>query len=162
MLIILQIIVSYPISLLHAAAIIHWYINLKLKLFSTKLFLSLPKGSINLSFATLKNDIKSQFFEFHLEIHSALKFDLPRRIYLFKVNDRKIGTTCEICSKVTIKTPGHVSINTSQVLRYSFSNNPKDFFFNYSSHRRIMNPVSHLKWGALGDLVPFVQFKKRE
>ena len=30
----------------------------------------------------------------------------PAGIYLFKVNNRNIRTRCEICSKLTIKTPG--------------------------------------------------------
>ena len=31
--------------------------------------------------------------------------DNPAGIYLLKVNDRNTGTRCEICSKLTIKTP---------------------------------------------------------
>ena len=31
--------------------------------------------------------------------------DIPDDIYLFKVNNRNTRTRCEICSKLTIKTP---------------------------------------------------------
>ena len=39
----------------------------------------------------------------------------PAGIYLFKVNNRNTGTRCEICSKLTIKTPECVQVNAGRV-----------------------------------------------
>ena len=42
-------------------------------------------------------------------LHIDLKCIVPAGIYMFKVNNRNTRTRCEICSKLTIKTPepGH-------------------------------------------------------
>ena len=41
---------------------------------------------------------------FHANFFTITAF--PAGIYMLKVNSRNTGTRCEICSKVTIKTPG--------------------------------------------------------
>ena len=35
----------------------------------------------------------------------------PASIYMFKVNNRNTGARCEICSKLTIKTPDTISVS---------------------------------------------------
>ena len=37
--------------------------------------------------------------------HKTLVITFPAGIYLFKVNNKNTRTRCEICSKLTIKTP---------------------------------------------------------
>ena len=63
----------------------------------------------------------------------------PGSIYLFEVKNWNIGTTCEICSKLTIKALNIFSnllqclctcfkqVNTSWVLRASFTDKTKAF-----------------------------------
>ena len=48
---------------------------------------------------------KTKAPEFHLKLHKKVKERAPAGIYLFKVNYRNTRTRCEICSKLTIKTP---------------------------------------------------------
>ena len=45
-----------------------------------------------------------QFMTFYLETFSRENY-LPAGNYMFKVNNRNTRTRCEICSKLTIKTP---------------------------------------------------------
>ena len=49
-------------------------------------------------------DFWSWIFPEHLQIISCLSLH-PAGNYMFKVNNRKIGTRCGICSRLTIKTP---------------------------------------------------------
>ena len=52
--------------------------------------------------------LRLPYLKFNVTV-SSLKcgFHLPANIYLFKVNNRTIRKMCEICSKLTIKTPFH-------------------------------------------------------
>ena len=47
-------------------------------------------------------------------------FQFPAGIYLFKVNNRNTRTTCEICSKLTIKTPERCYWRSSGVFIVNF------------------------------------------
>ena len=52
--------------------------------------------------------VSFSYFLFHLTLstkHLTLTNAFPASIYLFKVNNRNTRTRCEICSKLTIKTP---------------------------------------------------------
>ena len=51
-----------------------------------------------------------------------IKEKIPANIYLFKVNNRNIGKRCEICSKLTIKTPERCQWRRSGVLIVNFEN----------------------------------------
>ena len=46
-------------------------------------------------------------YQFYLQSSAAINsfLDNPASIYLFKVSNRNTRTMCEICSKLTIKTP---------------------------------------------------------
>ena len=41
----------------------------------------------------------------HIAVKLSAKHQVPANIYLFKVNNRNTRKRCEICSKLTIKTP---------------------------------------------------------
>ena len=43
------------------------------------------------------------------------KVAFPAGIYLLKVNNRNTRTRCEICSKLTIKTPGVFIVNFEHI-----------------------------------------------
>ena len=43
--------------------------------------------------------------------NGMIRYVHPADIYLFKVNDKNTGKMCEICSKLTIKTPEDVIAN---------------------------------------------------
>ena len=42
----------------------------------------------------------------------------PVGVYLFKVNNRNTRTRCEICSKLTVKTPERRQANSDWVISY--------------------------------------------
>ena len=46
-----------------------------------------------------------QCFDWNIEVKKYFKEVFPATIFLFKVNNKKIRTMYEICSKLTIKTP---------------------------------------------------------
>ena len=53
-------------------------------------------------------------------LNTGLKLNVPTGIYLLKVNKRNITTRCEICSKLTIKTPALRQWRRSGVFIVSF------------------------------------------
>ena len=53
-------------------------------------------------------------------LNTGLKLNVPAGIYLLKVNKRNITTRCEICSKLTIKTPALRQWRRSGVFIFSF------------------------------------------
>ena len=53
-------------------------------------------------------------------LNTGLKLNVPAGIYLLKVNKRNITTRCEICSKLTIKTPALRQWRRSGVFIVSF------------------------------------------
>ena len=55
--------------------------------------------------------------------YSTLEYDNlnwmnPARIYLFKVNNRNARRRCEICSKLTIKTPDDVIGSSVSIVNF--------------------------------------------
>ena len=53
-------------------------------------------------------------------LNTGLKLNVPAGIYLLKVNKRNITKRCEICSKLTIKTPALRQWRRSGVFIVSF------------------------------------------
>ena len=47
--------------------------------------------------------------------HPDSSSPLPAGIYLLKVNNRNIRTRCEICSKLTMKSPGVFIVNFEHI-----------------------------------------------
>ena len=54
------------------------------------------------------------------EDENNLKINIPAGIYLLKVNDRNTRTRCEICSKLTVKTPERRHLRCSGVFNIKF------------------------------------------
>ena len=50
-------------------------------------------------------EVGVKFVPAHLDVCSGICINNPAGIYLLKVNNRNTRTRCEICSKLTIKTP---------------------------------------------------------
>ena len=82
-------------------------------------------------------------------LNSALKYipfynsAYPGRIYLFEVNNENIGTTCKICSKLTIKTE-----NISQLaLEFLYLILNKEIPAGY--YRPALHTVTHRGWEIL-------------
>ena len=106
----------------------------------------------------------------------------PANIYLFKVNNRNTRKRCGICSELTIKTRERCHGRRSGAFIGNFEHIPNLFlvflllnlnkyaswqFFKYCriscklGLRGLRNfPLTI--WFVLRDLIPFVQFKKRE
>ena len=49
--------------------------------------------------------IIQNLLNFHILLFQARTLNFPANIYLFKVNNRNTRKRCEICSKLTTKTP---------------------------------------------------------
>ena len=67
----------------------------------------------------------------------VLFFAFPVGIYLFKVNKRNTITRCEICSKLTIKTPERRQSRRSGVFSVNFGRRSGVFIVNFEH-------ISHL------------------
>ena len=57
---------------------------------------------------------------FHGSIHSHIESTNPAGIYLLKVDNRNTRARCEICSKLTIKTPERRHWRRSDVFIVNF------------------------------------------
>ena len=62
----------------------------------------------------------SWFFGMVLTTHKITHMLYPANIYLFKVNNRNTRKRCEICSKLTIKTPEKRQRRRSRVFIVNF------------------------------------------
>ena len=77
-------------------------INLSIKSNSYKLKQRIVRIAMKKEISTMKKKVQKRDIR---KISSQLKQILPTGIYLFKVNNKNTRTRCEICSKLTIKTP---------------------------------------------------------
>ena len=102
-------------------------------------------------------------------LSSALKYipfynsNYPGSIYLFEVNNENIGTTCEICSNLTIKTLNifrnllycfytcFEQVKTSWVLRAGFTDKTKAFFHLLKLGANT-EAVTHRRWEICEDI----------
>ena len=75
---------------------------------------------LNLSFQRYyKNCLKNCFFctlRYNFLLNAGTLSNFPADFYIFKINNKSIRTTCEICSKLTIKTASYFQLWTFHTL----------------------------------------------
>ena len=70
----------------------------------------------------------------------------PANIYLFKVNNRNTRKRCEVCSKLAVKTPERLALNT--LFRTPEQRRSGVFIVNFEHISHLFSSVSivHFSW----------------